>query len=43
MPQDMIDFDYSSRLTGGGIVFHSPGDIVFSIIGWREDPSLKEV
>lgn len=40
-PNNMIDFDYSSRLTGGGIVFHSPGDIVFSIIGWREDAFFK--
>ena len=46
-PEDMAHFDYSSRLTGGGIVFHSPGDIVFSIVGWRDDPyfegSLKSV
>ena len=30
-PQDLKQFDHSFRLTGGGIVFHSPGDIVFSI------------
>ena len=32
-PQDMTQFDHSSRLTGGGIVFHSHEDIVFSFIG----------
>ena len=33
-------------MTGGGIVFHTPGDIVFSLVGWNNDPdygqSMKE-
>ena len=39
-PENMQHFDHSSRLTGGGIVFHSPGDIVFSIAEWRHDPEF---
>ena len=37
-PVDMRHIDSSSRLTGGGIVFHTPGDIVFSLVGWNTDP-----
>ena len=29
-PNDLLSFDHAYRLTGGGIVFHCPGDIVFS-------------
>lgn len=29
----LIGYDCAYRLTGGGIVFHSPGDLVFSIGG----------
>lgn len=46
-PEYLNPFDVSKRVTGGGIVFHSPGDIVFSVIGWRSDPifngSLKQI
>ena len=31
IPEDLLGYDYSYRLTGGGVVFHSPADIVFSI------------
>jgi lipoate-protein ligase A len=27
----LMSFDHSERLTGGGIVFHAPGDILFSL------------
>lgn len=37
-PAEMEHLDSSKRITGGGIVFHSPGDIVFSIISWQNDP-----
>ena len=30
IPAKLTSFDTASRLTGGGIVFHCPGDIVFS-------------
>ncbi|MEK9727898.1 MAG: hypothetical protein VW397_07330 [Candidatus Margulisiibacteriota bacterium] len=38
-PLKMHHLDASKRITGGGIVFHSPGDIVFSITGWKNDPN----
>jgi len=31
LPIDLSSFDYAQRLSGGGIVFHAPNDIVFSI------------
>ncbi len=37
IPDDLLCFDYSYRLTGGGVVFHSPGDLVFSIGGSLSD------
>ncbi len=30
LPKNLLPFDHAYRLTGGGIVFHCPGDIVFS-------------
>jgi lipoate-protein ligase A len=30
--------DQAQRITGGGLVFHTPGDIVFSMVGWNNDP-----
>ncbi len=33
IPKDLLAYDHSYRLTGGGVVFHCPGDIVFSIGG----------
>ena len=37
----MMHIDHSKRITGGGIVFHSPRDIVFSVVGWLDDPIYK--
>lgn len=37
-PKELRHLDHAERATGGGIVFHSPGDIVFSI-GIRTDDS----
>ena len=34
---ELIHLDHAKRVTGGGIVFHSPGDIVFSIAFWDSD------
>lgn len=33
LPHDFKPFDIGYRLTGGGLVFHSPNDLVFSFIG----------
>lgn len=41
-PESLSDIDHSDRLTGGGIVFHSPGDIVFSLVGWNNDPDYGQ-
>jgi lipoate-protein ligase A len=41
-PKQMSKVDSSSRLTGGGIVFHTPGDIVFSLVGWNNDPQYGQ-
>ena len=37
-PEEMASIDHAKRLTGGGIVFHSPGDQVFSLSLWGNDP-----
>ncbi|MCP4050733.1 MAG: lipoate--protein ligase family protein [bacterium] len=37
LPNDLMVFDNSRRITGGGIVFHCPGDIVFSATGKMND------
>lgn len=34
----LLSIDHSPRVTGGGVVFHGPGDIVFSIIMSAKDP-----
>lgn len=34
----LLTIDHSPRVTGGGVVFHGPGDIVFSIIMGTKDP-----
>ena len=41
-PDQLSKLDSSSRLTGGGIVFHTPGDIVFSLVGWNNDPQYGQ-
>jgi len=38
VPSSLTYIDHSQRITGGGIVFHSPGDIVFSIVSFLSDP-----
>ena len=41
-PENLTYIDHSDRLTGGGIVFHTPGDIVFSLVGWNNDPDYGQ-
>ena len=41
-PNNLKHIDHSVRLTGGGIVFHSPGDIVFSIASSSNDPEYPK-
>lgn len=36
-PSELGHLDISSRVTGGGILFHSPGDLVFSFVGSLTD------
>ena len=38
LPTELIDIDHAHRPTGGGIVFHSPGDLLFTIIASMKDP-----
>jgi lipoate-protein ligase A len=46
LPNDLIDVDHAKRITGGGIVFHAPGDKLMTLIGYLNDPlfpkGLKE-
>ena len=37
-PTDLADVDMGRRVTGGGIVFHCPGDRVYALAGWLNDP-----
>jgi lipoate-protein ligase A len=37
IPASLLEIDHSKRLSGGGVVFHSPGDIVFSITARLDD------
>jgi lipoate-protein ligase A len=41
-PDALRLMDHAKRLTGGGIVFHSPGDIVFSIISSKYDTEFPK-
>ena len=38
----LLSIDHSPRVTGGGVVFHGPGDIVFSIIMGTKDPRFPK-
>jgi len=38
MPDTLQEWDHSPRVTGGGTVFHAPGDLVFSCISTLDDP-----
>lgn len=38
----LLKEDASARVTGGGVVFHSPGDVVFSAIISKEDPHFPK-
>ncbi len=40
LPESLQIIDHARRFTGGGIVFHSPGDIVFCCIIPQIDPLL---
>ena len=40
LPHEFKPFDIGYRLTGGGLVFHSPHDLVFSFIGALNHPEL---
>jgi len=41
-PINLMGLDHAIRLTGGGIVFHSPGDIVFSMASSTNDPEYPK-
>jgi len=41
-PINLEELDHAIRLTGGGIVFHSPGDIVFSMASSTNDPEYPK-
>lgn len=38
LPSGLQAYDRSSRVSGGGILFHSPGDLVFSFVARLDDP-----
>ncbi len=42
LPEPLKAIDHSKRITGGGIVFHCPDDIVFSVTSTTEDPFFKK-
>ena len=37
MPAPLSAIDHGQRHTGGGIVFHCPGDCLFTLCGWMND------
>ena len=41
-PDHLTHIDHSIRITGGGIVFHSPGDVVFCIASHQNDPHFPK-
>ena len=42
LPEQLKVKDHSKRITGGGIVFHCPDDIVFSVTSTTEDPFFEK-
>lgn len=40
LPEDLHHLDHSTRITGGGIVFHSPGDVVITVMAQLDDPDF---
>jgi len=41
LPKDLGHIDHATRPTGGGILFHSPHDLVFAFVGNLSDPRFK--
>lgn len=37
-PEELKQGDHSERLTGGGIVFHQPGDVLITLVTTLDDP-----
>ena len=42
IPNDLTTYDHAARLTGGGIVFHCPKDVVFCVIMGAQDPRFPK-
>ncbi|MGE4170597.1 MAG: hypothetical protein AB7F28_07760 [Candidatus Margulisiibacteriota bacterium] len=42
LPEDLATIDAAKRLTGGGLVFHFPGDLLFTYATDDQDPHLPK-
>ncbi|MSR89236.1 MAG: hypothetical protein EXS67_06245 [Candidatus Margulisbacteria bacterium] len=40
LPEDLHHLDHATRITGGGIVFHSSGDVVITVMARLDDPNF---
>ena len=43
IPSSLLSVDHSYRKSGGGVVFHCPGDVVFSAGFYKSDPRFPSV